>query len=398
MISLKPREMIKNLRWSDVKTWSVVHLLFFYIFFTSGLIITFCMLLTYLLVWRLSETLYRKIIVHLAYSLWSQLAFFAQWWSGSDVTLHFENEDDCSSIGQENTLVLMNHKYDIDWLMTWIITERIGILSTTKVFVKNSLKYVPIFGWAWVFTESIFLKRSWEKDRKIISRDLQFLHEYPPGYNITLLMFCEGTRFSEKKLIESNKFAAKNNLTQLKHTLVPRTKGFVLTMEGIKEKFDAVWDITIGFRKDGAEPTVQSIFDGKPTKAELYCRRIPIKNIPVDDDTETSDWLYKTFAEKDEIYDHFSKNGCFKIGHKKTYKKRPHDLINFLCWFILLTIPLIRFIWYIAFYGSLLSKFFVTVIFLGGYLALYFMKKVSTTKKRTEYEDFVVSSNKKKKD
>lgn len=60
------------------------------------------------------------------------------------------------------------------------------LMQTTKVFVKNSLKYVPIFGWAWVFTESIFLKRSWEKDRKIISRDLQFLHEYPPGYNITV--------------------------------------------------------------------------------------------------------------------------------------------------------------------------------------------------------------------
>lgn len=53
---------------------------------------------------------------------------------------------------------------------------------------------------------------------------------------LKLLMFCEGTRFSEQKLIESNKFAAKNNLPQLKHTLVPRTKGFVLTMEGIKEK------------------------------------------------------------------------------------------------------------------------------------------------------------------
>ncbi|CAD5113021.1 DgyrCDS2223 [Dimorphilus gyrociliatus] len=261
----------------------------------------------------------------------TELAFFAQWWSGSDVTLHFENEEDCSSIGHENTLILMNHKYDIDWLMTWIISERIGILPTTKVFVKNSLKYVPIFGWAWVFTESIFLKRSWEKDRKIITRDLQFLHEYPPGYNITLLMFCEGTRFSEKKLEESNKFAAKNNLPQLKHTLLPRTKGFVLTMEGIKDKFDAVWDITIGFRKDGATPTVQSIFDGKPTKAELYCRRIPIKDIPTDSDKEASDWLYKTFAKK------------------------------------------------------------------VGYFALYFMKKVSTTAKRSEYEDFAPFSNKLKK-
>lgn len=31
-------------------------------------------------------------------------------------------------------------------------------------------------------------------------------------------------------------------------------------------------------------------------------RRIPIQNIPVGDDKETSDWLYQTFAKKVQFY------------------------------------------------------------------------------------------------
>ena len=34
----------------------------------------------------------------------------------------------------------------------------------------------------------------------------------------------------------------------------------------------AILDRTVGFRKDGAEPTLMNIVLGKPCKAEMYCR------------------------------------------------------------------------------------------------------------------------------
>ena len=56
----------------------------------------------------------------------------------------------------------------------------------TKIFGKSSLKFVPLIGWAWMFTESIFLKRTWDKDKEIISRDLKYIRDYPDNYWVTV--------------------------------------------------------------------------------------------------------------------------------------------------------------------------------------------------------------------
>jgi len=37
-----------------------------------------------------------------------------------------------------------------------------------------------------MFTESIFLRRDWNKDKQIISRDLKYMCDYPSGYWVTV--------------------------------------------------------------------------------------------------------------------------------------------------------------------------------------------------------------------
>jgi len=59
-------------------------------------------------------------------------------------------------------------------------------LQGTKIYGKSSLKFVPLIGWAWMFTESIFLRRDWDQDRRIISRDLKYIRDYPDGYWVTV--------------------------------------------------------------------------------------------------------------------------------------------------------------------------------------------------------------------
>lgn len=60
------------------------------------------------------------------------------------------------------------------------------LLQGTKIYGKSSLKYVPIIGWAWHYTESIFLKRQWDKDRQTLMKDLNYLKDYPDKYWFTV--------------------------------------------------------------------------------------------------------------------------------------------------------------------------------------------------------------------
>ena len=39
------------------------------------------------------------------------------------------DDEDQKLVGKEHVLVMMNHKYDIDWLMAWILAERFGMLG-----------------------------------------------------------------------------------------------------------------------------------------------------------------------------------------------------------------------------------------------------------------------------
>ena len=54
-----------------------------------------------------------------------------EWWSGTDCQLVVEEGEDLSNLGKEHAIVIMNHKYDIDWLMGWILAERHGILGVS---------------------------------------------------------------------------------------------------------------------------------------------------------------------------------------------------------------------------------------------------------------------------
>jgi len=47
--------------------------------------------------------------------------------------VRLEKESDLEMIGKEHVITLMNHKYDIDWLMAWILAERLQMLGVTLV-------------------------------------------------------------------------------------------------------------------------------------------------------------------------------------------------------------------------------------------------------------------------
>lgn len=118
----------------NVKKLVIFQLIFFYIFLGTGLIVNFLQLLTFIFVRPFNKCTYRSLNRCLAYSFWSFITAVAQYWSGCECEL-FMSDEDFKHVNKEHTIVIMNHKYDIDWLMGWIVCQRTGLLPVRFISI-----------------------------------------------------------------------------------------------------------------------------------------------------------------------------------------------------------------------------------------------------------------------
>lgn len=113
-----------------------------------------------------------------------------------------------------------------------------------------------------------------------------------------LLLFPEGTRFTTKKHEASLEFAVKNNLPQLKHHLLPRTRGFIASLPSMKGKVPALYELELAFKEDApVKPTIRNLLLGRPLEAHYYMRRIPMEEVPMDP-SEQEKFLREIFVRK----------------------------------------------------------------------------------------------------
>uniref|UniRef100_UPI00358FAE78 1-acyl-sn-glycerol-3-phosphate acyltransferase gamma n=1 Tax=Myxine glutinosa TaxID=7769 RepID=UPI00358FAE78 len=333
---------------SWLKTQFLCHLLLGYVFVCSGLAINAVQLLT-LFIWPFSRTVYRHINCRLAYSLWSQLILLLERWSGTTCTL-FTTRATYDIFGSEHAILILNHNYEIDFLCGWTICERFGVLGSSKVLAKRELLHVPIIGWMWYFMEVVFCRRRWEEDRESFIKGLHNLHDYPEY--VWFLLYCEGTRFTEQKHRVSMEVADSKGLPKLKYHLLPRTKGFTTTVQCMRGMAAAVYDVTLNFRRTKT-PSLLGILHGKKYYADMCVRRFPLEDIP-HEEKECAQWLYQLYQEKDALQEEYERTGSFP-GPVFLPPVRPWALINWLCWALLLLVPLGSFIWGVACSGSTFS-------------------------------------------
>ncbi|XP_054887456.1 1-acyl-sn-glycerol-3-phosphate acyltransferase gamma isoform X2 [Poeciliopsis prolifica] len=280
-----------------LKSLFILQLLMGFVFVVSGLIINFIQLCTCIL-WPIDRQLYRRINCRLSYSLWSQLVMMLEWWSGTECTL-YTDQATVDKFGKEHVIIILNHNFEIDFLCGWTMCERYGVLGVSEA--PNC-----------VYTH-------WQ--------EAQFL------------LYCEGTRFTEKKHQISMQVAENKGLPKLKYHLLPRTKGFTTTMQCLKGTVTAVYDVTLNF-KDNKIPTLLGIVNGKKYKADLHVKRFSVEDIP-DDEQECANWLHKLYQEKDALQEQYSKEGKFP-GPTIIPPRRPWTLLNFLFWATVLLSPLIK--------------------------------------------------------
>lgn len=208
---------------------------------------------------------------------------------------------------RENALVLANHQQmtDITFLMFFARSRK--RLGDMKWFVKDPIKYVPGVGWGMLFLDCPFVKRNWAADRESIARTFSRL--VGGRVPVWLILFAEGTRITPEKLSQSRDYARAHGLKPHRHLLLPRTKGFAASVQGLRGHLDVVYDITIGY--PAGVPTLWQYCRGFAKTAHLHVRRYPVDDLPAGDD-ELSSWLFERFQEKDLLLDRFYRTGGFQ--------------------------------------------------------------------------------------
>jgi lysophosphatidic acid acyltransferase/lysophosphatidylinositol acyltransferase len=257
------------------------------------LLINFFQLLS-LLVLPVSKNLFRNFNTHCGALWWYCLSWVLENICGVQVEILGLPEPKNSH--GANVLLLANHQSIIDPLIILILARRLGGLRYLKWFVKESLLYVPFLGWGLWFLDCVFLKRNWNQDEKSIASHFQKILRLKDP--VWLVSFPEGTRKTERGLLEGKKFAEMNGQKPFERVLFPRYKGFLGNMEGMGNRLEWIYDLTLVY----FTPKLSwvQLFTGDLGRVKIVLEKIPRQELPLDSKSLRL-WLIDRFRKKDAI-------------------------------------------------------------------------------------------------
>jgi len=370
----------------NLKELALVHVLMCVTFIVSGLFINLVQFILFLLLSKVSKSLYRTLNYYLVYSIYSQLLFLAEWWSASTLKIycHPDLAQVFTGLSNEHAVVLMNHHNELDWLYGWMVADRAKLLGNGRVYAKKMLQYVPVLGWCFRLSDVIFLERNWEKDKDNLAVKLNELLDYPSP--VWVLLYPEGTRLSPEKLAASQEFAASRNLPILNHHLVPRTKGFSFTVSRLDpERISSLYDVTL-VADQKTPPTLTSILFGRSTVASMYIRKFNLKDIPKDE-AGSAAWLMNLFQEKDSLKESFDETGCFaeksgfpKYGTISHQRRLPSLLITSIA-SACVVLPML----YFLVFGAVYVRVTLLVVLVLAWLAMDRLINITKISKSSAY-------------
>lgn len=95
------------------------------------------------------------------------------------------------------------------------------------------------------------ISRRWDKDQKELDRVFRGPKQY--RWPIWLISYSEATRFTAQKYLETVRWCEAHNRPVPRHTLYPRTKGFVSTVKELagSSSVTAIYDLTIAYAHQG---------------------------------------------------------------------------------------------------------------------------------------------------
>ncbi|KKO97812.1 acyltransferase [Trichoderma harzianum] len=251
----------------------------------------------------LAPELVYNLSSRLAGSVWSWLQFIFQRVNGARIV--------CSGDELppgESAIVVANHRAWSDFYMIQALAIRSGMLGRCRYFAKRQLRFVPFLGWGLWAMGMPMVSRSWRKDKSGLDR--AFAGLVSRRLPTWLISFSEATRFSQHKYQESLAWCKKTDRPHPMHLLYPRTKGFITTVQHLREAphIKAVYDVTILYRRGSDFQEVPTMWDtlSIPSLSKeagyafhVHTRRFPIETLPYTD-AELARWLEQRWIEKGE--------------------------------------------------------------------------------------------------
>ena len=141
-------------------------------------------------------------------------------------------------------VILCNHISSIDFLILITCLKNFNIEMYNFV-LKDEIIYIPSIGFIMYTGTDIKLHRDWNKDKTSI--ELQLNKLLNNNKKQVIIIFPEGTRFTEDKLKLSQEYAKNNNTSVFNNLLVPKSKGLwgIVNYLKSKNKLGRIWDVSI---------------------------------------------------------------------------------------------------------------------------------------------------------
>lgn len=198
--------------------------------------------------------------------------------------------------------IISNHRTRIDWMFAgWAYGTLVGIIPDLVLVLKDSLRSIPIFGWAMQLMLYIFVSRKRDADLPRISRLLSYLLQCGPKPSI--LLFPEGTDLSDSNVEKSNSYAKSKGLSEFRQVLYPHPSGFICCMSALRGQGMILHDMTVAFKDftPGRRTSEVDMATGRFPKEVLICvDRYPIDDLPTDSQA-LKEWLRASFANKEQL-------------------------------------------------------------------------------------------------
>lgn len=65
----------------------------------------------------------------------------SEWWSGSTLSIYIKKDEFDKYYGKEHGYLVMNHSYEIDWLMGWHFCDGIQVLGVRTIVLNIHLDH-----------------------------------------------------------------------------------------------------------------------------------------------------------------------------------------------------------------------------------------------------------------
>ncbi|MCW7463545.1 acyltransferase [Leptospira limi] len=202
-------------------------------------------------------------------------------------------------------MIICNHQSWSDiYIIQSVLNRKIPLI---RFFIKDSLKYVPVLGHAWLALDFPFVKRSsreqLKKNPELATKDLENVKKVCEKFNgmpFSILNFLEGHRRTPErvaKLLKKNPY---------KHLLRPHSGGISVVSTSLRNSLDAFIDLTIVYPTEN--PSFLDLMSGKIRKLKVFIDVIPREQVPIEENEQFAPmskkmkrWVDERWTAKDAL-------------------------------------------------------------------------------------------------